>query len=207
MDYLISFLIFLAYGLTHSIFASRRVKQWIISLYSPIAAYYRIIYSFFALLLLYPWWLSLPDSSRIFWNIPMPYRLINATIIIWAAFQFLLVSRQFGGGNFLGWNQVLDYWKSGSLPMNEDETHAKSLIISGWYKHIRHPLYFLSMVVLLANPVMSDRWLFITICCLFYFVVGSRNEERRLISIFGDEYLKYKKQVPALFPIKLFSRS
>jgi protein-S-isoprenylcysteine O-methyltransferase Ste14 len=39
-----------------------------------------------------------------------------------------------------------------------------------------------------------------------YFYIGSVYEERKLIKIFGNDYLEYQKMVSRIFPVKLITR-
>jgi protein-S-isoprenylcysteine O-methyltransferase Ste14 len=36
-----------------------------------------------------------------------------------------------------------------------------------------------------------------------YFYIGSYYEEKKMVSIFGNEYADYQDKVPRIFPIKL----
>ena len=52
---------------------------------------------------------------------------------------------------------------------------------------------------LLTNGPSLNNLMFIPMYVL-YMVIGSHYEERRLIEIFGQEYLTYRNQVGAFFP-------
>jgi protein-S-isoprenylcysteine O-methyltransferase Ste14 len=45
------------------------------------------------------------------------------------------------------------------------------------------------------------------ICLTGYFIVGSIYEEKKLVELFGDEYVQYQKNTPRLVPLKLFNKS
>ena len=81
----------------------------------------------------------------------------------------------------------------------------KKLITRGPFSYVRHPLYATLMITMppLAIIWCSDLifivpWVLILI--ISHYVV--RFEERGLIMIFGDEYKKYQRHVPALLPFK-----
>jgi len=57
-----------------------------------------------------------------------------------------------------------------------------------------------STLFLALNPVMTGQWLLLTILSLIYFIVGGIIEEGRLIQQFGEEYLRYRQQVPFMIP-------
>jgi protein-S-isoprenylcysteine O-methyltransferase Ste14 len=74
------------------------------------------------------------------------------------------------------------------------------LVTGGWYAIVRHPLYLFSTLFLILNPVMTDQWLLLTILSTIYFMVGALIEERRLVGLFGDEYRRYRREVPFMIP-------
>ena len=81
----------------------------------------------------------------------------------------------------------------------------KELITHGPFNYVRHPLY---ATLLLTIPPMLIIWFsdflflipWVVILILAHYVVSV--EERRLIKIFGDDYKRYRRWVPALLPYK-----
>ena len=111
-----------------------------------------------------------------------------AAQIVVAAIIFLCV-RQTGAGDFLGTAQLSAVNRS-----------QPTLATSGCYAHMRHPLYFYSIIFFVLNPVMTAQWLLLTVFSVMYFIAGGLIEERRLLKTFGDEYRLYQQQVPFLLP-------
>ena len=79
------------------------------------------------------------------------------------------------------------------------------LITHGPFSYVRHPLYATLMITIppLAITWCSDLlfivpWVLIVI--VSHYVV--RLEERGLIEIFGEDYERYKRHVPALLPFR-----
>ena len=79
------------------------------------------------------------------------------------------------------------------------------LITYGPFAYVRHPLY--STIIMTIPPLaiiwLSDLLFFIPwvlIVVISHYVV--RLEERGLIAVFGEEYERYRRHVPALFPYK-----
>jgi protein-S-isoprenylcysteine O-methyltransferase Ste14 len=58
----------------------------------------------------------------------------------------------------------------------------------------------MTILAFLITPVMSlDRLMIIIYTCL-YALIGIPFEERKLIQIFGQDYIDYQQRVPAIFP-------
>ena len=93
--------------------------------------------------------------------------------------------------------------------LNLIKTHLlngkKELITHGPFSFVRHPLYATLMITM---PPLSIIWCsdliftvpWVLILIISHYVV--RFEERGLIKLFGDEYKKYQRHVPALLPFK-----
>jgi protein-S-isoprenylcysteine O-methyltransferase Ste14 len=80
---------------------------------------------------------------------------------------------------------------------------TKRLVISGPYRYTRNPMVFgaLSCYFGFALFLNSIITLGILVLCVFIIVIYLKNtEEKRLLHDFGDEFNKYKKQVPIIFP-------
>jgi protein-S-isoprenylcysteine O-methyltransferase Ste14 len=87
----------------------------------------------------------------------------------------------------------------GIRQLRETET-IETLKTDGFYAVVRHPLYLLSILFMLLNPVMSIQWLILTLFSTSYFIVGAIVEEKRLIESHGEEYISYMKKAPFMIP-------
>jgi len=84
----------------------------------------------------------------------------------------------------------------------EEEREKLIVIKTDIFARIRHPLYFGSILCYLSFVVLSFSivaFVIFIIVILFYYYL-CRYEERLLIEKLGDEYKKYMKNVPMLFP-------
>lgn len=80
------------------------------------------------------------------------------------------------------------------------EARALPLAIRGPYRWVRHPLYFLMLVLIWACPdVTLDRLLFAVLWSA-WIVAGTLFEERDLATEFGAGYRAYQRAVPMLIP-------
>jgi protein-S-isoprenylcysteine O-methyltransferase Ste14 len=75
--------------------------------------------------------------------------------------------------------------------------------VSGPYRWVRHPFYFLVLVMLWASPVVSGDRLLLNALFTIWIVLGTRWEERDLIVQYGDAYRRYQAEVPMLMPWRL----
>lgn len=79
------------------------------------------------------------------------------------------------------------------------------LIITGPFAYVRHPLY--SILIITIPPLLiiwfADLIFFlpwVIIIAVSHFIVPI--EEQGLVNVFGEAYLEYRRNVPALFPCK-----
>lgn len=71
----------------------------------------------------------------------------------------------------------------------------------GFYKVVRHPIYFGFIVAFWATPIMTTAHLLFAVGTLGYVLIGIFLEEKDLVSIYGSEYEEYKSQVSMLLPL------
>ncbi len=81
-------------------------------------------------------------------------------------------------------------------------------ITAGPYAWVRHPLY-LANFLLGLGVVLIAGWLpMVAVYILFFLPVHSlvaRSEEIHLIQLYGEKYLAYRREVPAVIPFRPFS--
>ncbi len=81
------------------------------------------------------------------------------------------------------------------------------LVTDGVYRKIRHPqyvgLFFVTLGFLIQWPSLTS--IIMGAVLLFAYHRLAKREEKELMAKFGQEFLRYKKEVPAYFPIKLIT--
>ncbi|WP_207513457.1 methyltransferase family protein [Longitalea luteola] len=72
----------------------------------------------------------------------------------------------------------------------------------GLHRYVRHPLYFGTLLFIwslfLLFPYLNNGLSCFVIS--LYTVVGARLEEKKLVAQFGEQYRRYKQNVPMLIP-------
>jgi len=81
------------------------------------------------------------------------------------------------------------------------QPHAPAqLVTRGPYRYLRHPMYLGFIIACWATPHMDVARAYLALCLTVYALLGSRFEERKLISRYGEGYLSYRARVPAWIP-------
>lgn len=78
---------------------------------------------------------------------------------------------------------------------------------SGPYRWVRHPFYLANLLIDFGLCVMIGRWevaAIFGVCWIVAYTRQIRHEENTLLGLFGEEYRQYKKEVPAIFPWKVW---
>lgn len=201
IDVVIILFLFSVFGYTHSLLASEKVKIQFKKKFGDLIAFYRLLYNMIGLFSLYLIYEFSPKPHVIIYDLPNPYDLIvlipqflSLAGVIWV-FKYICFKE------FLGLSQIKRFIdKRYTTELDEEFT----LRIEGPYRYSRHPIYFFSISFLLFRPVMDLFYLTFFVCIVVYFYIGSYYEERKLVRQFGEVYEKYQKEVPRIFPVKLF---
>jgi protein-S-isoprenylcysteine O-methyltransferase Ste14 len=82
------------------------------------------------------------------------------------------------------------------------EPEESRLRTGGALAWVRHPIYSGLILITVGFFLFIPNLPTLISCCsiLLYLPIGIYLEERKLIRAFGDDYLKYRKEVPALVP-------
>ncbi len=69
-----------------------------------------------------------------------------------------------------------------------------------FYKYVRHPLYLGWMIAFWSAPVMTIAHFLFAALCTGYMLTAIRFEEKDLITVFGEKYIRYRQMAPMLIP-------
>lgn len=175
----------------HSFLAAPNIKERIMRLASWSPSAYRLGYNIISLLV-FGWVMSAVSHSTILYEVPgvARYLLYFIQLIMLIALASCLLST--GLSSFLGVD---------ALMADTGSSSPQTLATNGWYGIVRHPLYLLSIIFMFSNPVMTVRWMILACIATLYFIIGALIEEKRLQKEFGEEYSRYRDQVPFILPL------
>lgn len=181
------------YALVHSLLAAQFFKAWGERQLPGFERWWRLTYNVLALVTLLPvLWLMAMLPDRLLYTIEPPHvwlmwigQILSATGLVTAVLQ----------SNPL-------YFAGLAQLMGDAEERGDTLVTSGFYAYMRHPLYVFSILFLWFSPTMTLNQFVIYVLATVYFYVGSIHEEHRLVRVFGPAYERYRRQVPwmRLFP-------
>jgi protein-S-isoprenylcysteine O-methyltransferase Ste14 len=182
----------IAYGILHSLLASPWAKYRARKTFGPNAdKFYRLLYNAIGVITLLPVLVTLAmKPGDILYRLSWPW-VVLAFAGQGAALLLLAIGLlQTDLWHFLGLRQIL-----------QPQTSAEpTLVVTGLYRWVRHPLYTLGLVFLWLTPVMTSSLLVFNLGMSVYIYVGSIFEERRLRDEFGLAYADYQRRVPRLLP-------
>jgi protein-S-isoprenylcysteine O-methyltransferase Ste14 len=95
------------------------------------------------------------------------------------------------------WSRMGTRWRMAVSLRGEEE-----LITDGPFKLMRHPIYALSMLLMICSAIVVPTlpMLAVAIVHLVLTQIKARNEENHLLSVHGDVYRRYLAQTGRFFP-------
>lgn len=96
---------------------------------------------------------------------------------------------------------ALRAWGAGHLVKND------RLTTTGPYAHLRHPLYLGTILIATGFGIWAGGWLAVAILGFLwpwfafrYFPRKEQSESARLEATYGERFVRYRREVPALWP-------
>ncbi|MFW9889864.1 MAG: methyltransferase family protein [Candidatus Thorarchaeota archaeon] len=76
------------------------------------------------------------------------------------------------------------------------------LVTGGIYSRTRHPLYLATILLLLGVAAIYpfDRVIVFSLALSTYVLIGTYLEERKLVAVYGQRYLEYRKKAGFMLP-------
>ena len=121
--------------------------------------------------------------TRLFWL------MIAGVLLIMVGLSILVVTiksfHTYGKGTLAPWNP------------------PKKLVITGLYKHMRHPMIGGVILVLIGESIIFQslyHFMFVLLFIIGNVVYLNMIEEPQLIKRFGEQYIEYQQNVPSIIP-------
>jgi protein-S-isoprenylcysteine O-methyltransferase Ste14 len=189
---MVVFISMCAWSVFHSWLAAFSTKDLAERIFGKsIRRYYRLLFIGVAVVTLLPiLGMAVLLPSRIIWAIPVPWVYLTLTLQGLALLGLVITVLQVDTLAFIGLSQL----------GHPDAEQQGELVTRGFYRWVRHPLYFFSLVFFWLFPVMTNVSLAFVIASSLYFVIGTLPEERKLVKIFGKSYRQYQQDVPRIIP-------
>jgi protein-S-isoprenylcysteine O-methyltransferase Ste14 len=204
LDIILIILLYSLFAISHSFLTLSKIKRAIAEKAGVKIAFYRLFYNISSIIFLLALYVIAPHPDIIIYDLQFPFDIITFVLQILSLWGLIWAGKSIDWEEFLGITQIKRYFRN---EYNiEDLDEKPSLDVTGAFKFVRHPIYFFSILFLGLRPTMNLFYLIIFICTVFYFYIGSFYEEKKLIEIFGNEYIEYKRKVPRLFPITFFQK-
>jgi protein-S-isoprenylcysteine O-methyltransferase Ste14 len=190
-DYFILAMLWILYCTVHSLFASNRIKDLFRDHAGNWYRFYRIAYSIFSVVLLLPViWFQFSMMNKLLFE-PNVFAILGGLALITGGIMVLIISfRHYDLHEFIGIRQI------------QGITNGQSMQDEGMLSLVRHPLYSGSILAVVGYflflPYLAS--LVMGIILILYFLLGIHLEEKKLVVEFGDEYKRYKQEVPPLIP-------
>ncbi|MBI4745975.1 MAG: hypothetical protein HY786_05400 [Deltaproteobacteria bacterium] len=186
-------LTWLLYFTVHSGLASLSAKRFVAAKWPDFMPYYRLIFNAISLLMLIPpLWFSHSLDGPMLWKWDGAWFFVANALAIIAAIGFYWSLNYYDSSAFAGLRQL----REGAKGVEEQE----HFVISPLHRFVRHPWYFLGMVIIWTRD-MNSAFLVTAVAVSIYFIIGSKLEERKLIVYYGEVYRLYMERVSGLFPL------
>ncbi len=171
----------------HSLLALNATKRWAAERWG-LQRWYRLAYTVVSLVLS-GWVLFALGTARGGVALYQPtfiMRTLGAALVLGGGLLATAAVLRFGGAGFLGLAPE----------------RPTGLVRTGMHGRMRHPIYTGIILAAVGWLLMDGQpsTLVVVGITFVYLPIGIALEERKLIAAFGDDYRRYRRDVPALIP-------
>ena len=184
--HLLQLLLWIGYFALHSYLAAPQCKYRVAQRWQRWHAHYRLIFNILALFLLVPV-LALVHA------VPGPLLWDRPALVDWM-FNVLAVAALFAA-----WRSRSAYDMRALIGLREAADH-EPLGFSLLHRYVRHPWYACGLLILWTRP-LDVAMLITAVVATAYLYLGSRLEDAKLVTAYGEPYARYRERVPGLWPV------
>jgi methanethiol S-methyltransferase len=191
--WLIDILLLSLFAVQHSVMARQGFKRvWTKIVPKPIERSTYVLFSSIALILLYTFWRPL-DST--IWNIQNSILASFITVVYFTGWFIVLTGTfMINHFNLFGLQQVFRYLK-------KQEQASPKFVKPLLYKIVRHPLMLGFIIAFWATPQMTVGHILFAFATTTYILVAIQLEERDMVRMHGNDYIKYQQEVSQIVPM------
>ena len=139
------------------------------------------------------------DSGHVIWEATDGLRWAARTIFLFALAVGVWSGLSLKGFDSFGLRPLRRRFRS-------EAARPPELVVRGAYRWVRHPMYFVVLLLIWSYPVLTADRLLFNILWTLWIALGAVLEERDLVTEFGDDYREYQRNVPMLLPSKFPGR-
>jgi methanethiol S-methyltransferase len=192
-EHIILTVLWILYGVLHSLLADMRVKAWLAERMGRFSAHYRLIYTLFAFITLIAIIIyQVRLVSPLFYTGFLSLKVIGGIFSLMGLSIMLFCIRKY----FMS--------LSGLRTLVEPEKAGAELMITDIHQYVRHPLYLGTFIFIwglwMVLPYLS--LLISNIIITIYTLIGINLEEKKLEQLFGHSYKMYQQKVPRILPFR-----
>jgi len=187
-----------AFAVQHSVMARQWFKRaWTKVVPQVVERSTYVLLSSLALIFLFWQWRPM---GGVIWNVKSAVGQLLLYGVFWAGWVTVLWSTALiNHFDLFGLRQVYLYLRN--QPYTSPDFRTPAL-----YNIVRHPLYLGWLMVFWGTPFMTVAHLVFSLATTAYIFLAIQFEERDLVKLHGDDYLKYRRRIPMILPLK-FNRS
>jgi methanethiol S-methyltransferase len=189
---LVNLVLMSIFATQHSVMARPQFKRWWTKFVPPsVERSTYVLLASLALALIIWKWEPLP---AVVWRIADPSLAVAVIGLSFVGWLIVLTSTfLINHFELFGLHQVANNLAGRPMPAPRFRTPLL-------YHFVRHPIYLGFIIAFWATPVMTQGHLLFAAVTTAYILVGIWLEERDLVAVFGDEYLRYRQRVSMLAP-------